>query len=319
MCTNTSNPALVTYFIIKGISDDPELQVPIFLLVLLIYLLALGGNLTILLLVCLDRHLHTPMYFFLGNLSVLDMSSTTVTLHKVLIDFVFGQNTVSFNSCMTQVYIFASLTAQELLILTAMGYDRYAAICNPLHYHVVMNPTSCALLAIACWTLGFLQIIPPVFLLSRFTCYSCNEINHFFCDMVPLMKLSCSDTSLLQILNLTEGLILSTLTPFFLTFTSYVFIISSIIKLPSGVGRHKAFYTCSSHLTIVIILYVILVCQYVVTPATSAWQANKLFSLFNTAAVPVLNPLIYSFNNKDVKLSLRRKMRRLKRIPGIGN
>ncbi|XP_053329238.1 olfactory receptor 5V1-like [Spea bombifrons] len=305
---------MVTHFIIKGISEFPELQLPIFLLVLLIYLTALGGNLTILLLVCLDRHLHTPMYFFLGNLSFLDMSSTTVTLQNPLVKFIAGHVGVSFHACMAQVYLFASITTQELLILTAMGYDRYVAICNPLRYHMVMSRNTCALLAIACWTLGFLQIIPPVFILSSFSCYRSNEVNHFFCDMVPLMRLTCSDTSLLEILNLTEGLILSTLTPFLLTFVSYVFIISSIAKIPSGVGRRKAFYTCSSHLTVVILLYLILVCQYITPLSGRFLDTNKLFSLFNTAAIPMLNPIIYSLKNKDVKSALRRRMKKL-RIP----
>ncbi|XP_063288425.1 olfactory receptor 6C74-like [Pelobates fuscus] len=318
MHINTTNSTMVTYFIINGISDHAELQVLIFLLVLLIYLITLGGNMTILLLVCLDRHLHTPMYFFLGNLSILDMSSTTVTLHKILANFISGNKTISFNACMTQVYIFASLTGQELLILTAMGYDRYVAICNPLRYHMVMNHTTCALLATACWMFGFLQVIPPVVILSRFSCYTSNEINHFFCDMVPLMRLSCSDTSLLQLLNLTEGLILSTMTPFCLTFTSYVFIILTITKIPSIAGRRKAFYTCSSHLTVVIFLYIILACQYVTPPSTSSVEVNKLFSLFNTAAIPLLNPLIYSLKNKDVKSALRRRLRWFKHIKQIG-
>ncbi|KAM4641229.1 olfactory receptor 8K1-like [Discoglossus pictus] len=235
----------VTYFIIKGISDIPEFQAPIFLLVLLIYLTTLGGNLTIVLLVCLDSHLHTPMYFFLGNLSLLDMSSATVTLHSTLVAFVTGDNTVSF---------------------------------------------------------------------LEYSCYVSNIINHFFCDLVPLMKLSCSDTSVLEMLILTEGMLINLLTPSSLTFISYVFIIGTILKIRSSTGRSKAFYTCSSHLTVVLLLYMTLFCQYIRPISTDSLESNKLFSLFNTALVPMLNPLIYSLKNKDVKSALRRQLNLLKII-----
>ncbi|KAM4641965.1 olfactory receptor 6C74-like [Discoglossus pictus] len=304
--TNQTMPA---FFIITGISDVPEFQAPIFLLVLLIYLISLGGNMTILVLVCLDHHLHTPMYFFLGNLSFLDMSSTTVTLHKVLITFISGDKTVSFIGCMTQMYFFASLTSQELLLLTAMSYDRYVAICHPLRYHVFMRTRVCVSLTIFCWVFGFLQILPPVIILSGYSCYISNEVNHFFCDMVPVMRLSCSDTSILKLLTLTEGLILATLLPFLLTFISYVFIIITILKICSSAERRKAFLSCSAHLTVVILLYVILVCQYMTPSLTTTAEYSKLFSLFNTAAVPVLNPLIYSLKNKDVKAALRKRLR----------
>ncbi|KAM8952795.1 olfactory receptor 6C1-like [Pelodytes ibericus] len=303
------NRTTVTYFIIAGISDAPKLQVPIFLLVLLIYLLTLGGNMTILLLVCLDPHLHTPMYFFLWNLSIMDLSSSTVTLHKILGIFISGDNTVSFRNCMAQFYMFSSLACSELLILTAMSYDRYVAICNPLHYPTVMTRGVCGLLATACWILGFLEVVPYLVLLLDFSCYRSNIVNHFFCDLVPLMNLSCSDTSILELVTLVEGLLLLSLTPFVLTFVSYVFIIVAILRIRSTTGRRKAFYTCSSHLAVVILLYVTLVCQYLRPPAKETLESNKLFSLFNTAAVPVLNPLIYSLKNKDVMSAIRRQVK----------
>ncbi|XP_063289475.1 olfactory receptor 5AR1-like [Pelobates fuscus] len=303
------NQTVLTYFIIKGISDIPQLQVLIFLLVLLIYLITLGGNTAILLLVCWDSHLHTPMYFFLCNLSVLDVSAINVTLHKIFAIFISGDKTVSFLACMVQVCIFLWLSGNELLLLTAMSYDRYVAICDPLRYRTVMNLKVCCLLALFCWLWSLVQILPPVFILASFSCYSSIEINHFFCDIAPLMKLSCSDTSSLELVILTEGVLLSTFTPFVLTFTSYVFIIITIMRIKTNTGRRKAFYTCSSHLTIVIILYVILVCQYMVPTSASMLNYNKLFSMFNTAAVPMLNPLIYSLKNKDVQASARRMLR----------
>ncbi|XP_075692814.1 olfactory receptor 6C74-like [Rhinoderma darwinii] len=305
MSLNPPNQTIVAYFIIKGISDAPELQLPLFLLVLLIYLVTLGGNMTLLLLVYFDHQLHTSMYFFLANLSMVDMSSSTITLHKILLVFISGNDAVSFHGCITQMYFFASITVDELFILAAMSYDRYVAICNPLRYHSVMTGRTSVLLASCCWVLGFLMVIPPVVIVSGFTCYTSNHIDHFFCDMMSLVSLTCSDTSILEIMNLTEGLILATLSPFILTFIPYGFIISTIIKIPTSTGRRKAFYTCSSHLTVVTILYVILTCQYIL-PTTLNTADKKYFALFNTAAVPMLNPLIYSLKNKDVKSALRR-------------
>ncbi|KAM4642006.1 olfactory receptor 2G3-like [Discoglossus pictus] len=304
-----SNQTIVMYFIIKGISDLPNLQAPIFFLVLLIYLFGLWGNLTILLLVCLDPQLQTPMYFFLSNLSIMDMASTTVTLHKVLIIFTSGVRTISFPGCMAQLFLFVALVGDELLILTAMSYDRYVAVCKPLHYPVVMNHRVCVLLAIACWVFGFLQAVPYFHLISGFTCYRSNQIDHFFCDIIPLMKLTCSDTSILELYILTGSILLIGLMPFLLTFIPYIFIIISILRIRSNMGRRKAFYTCSSHLTVVILLYVTLIVQYLRPTTMDTMNSKKLLSLFNTAAVPVLNPLIYSLKNKDVKSSWRRNFR----------
>ncbi|OCT66140.1 olfactory receptor 6C1 [Xenopus laevis] len=308
------NQTPVTYFIIKGISEVPGLQVLIFFLVLLLYLITLSGNLTILLLVCLDKKLHNPMYFFLGNLSILDVFSLSITLHMILFTFISGDKRVSFLGCMAQMYIFSSLTSNELLMLTAMSYDRYVAICNPLHYHMVMNRRVCALLAIICWVLGFIEIIPHMWAISKFTCYKSNEINHYFCDILPIMKLSCSDTTILKLVIFIEGFFLLSFTPFLFTFISYIYIIATILQIKSNIGRRKAFYTCSSHLTVVLILYLSLVCQYLRPATTDTLDSNKVFSLFNTAAVPVLNPFIYSLKNKDVKLAFRRQLKSLRSL-----
>ncbi|XP_053545587.1 olfactory receptor 5V1-like [Bombina bombina] len=305
------NQTIVTYFIIKGISDVPQLQTPIFVVVLLIYLIALGSNMTILHLVSQDPHLHTPMYFFLGNLSVLDMSYATVSLHRVFVTFISGYNIVSYLACIVQFDVFASLTINELLILTAMSYDRYVAICNPLNYHMTMSRTVCILLASFCWVFSFIESLPYLLLLVRYTCYTSNKINHFFCDVIALLKLICSDTSDFYILVFTEALFITVLTPFMLTFISYVFIITAILRIRSSSGRRKAFYTCSSHLTVVILLYVSLTCQYIRPSAKDSLGDIKILPLFNTAVVPLLNPLIYSLKNNDVKSALRRKLKTL--------
>ncbi|KAM5145664.1 olfactory receptor 8D1-like [Mantella aurantiaca] len=303
------NQTPIKYFIITGISDVPGLQTLVFLFVLLIYLITVTGNMSILLLVCLDPHLHTPMYFFLGNLSFLDVFCLTITLHKILLSYMSGDKRVSFANCMSQMYIFSSLTCSELLILTAMSYDRYVAICNPLLYHLIMSTSVCVLLAAVCWVLGLIEVIPHMWAISRFSCYKSNQINHYFCDILPIMKLSCSDTTLLKLIIFIEGLLLVSFTPFLLTFISYIFIIATILRIRSSIGRRKAFYTCSSHLTVVIILYMSLVCQYLRPRSTDTLDSNKLFSLFNTAAVPILNPFIYSLKNKDVKSAARRQLK----------
>ncbi|XP_073454021.1 olfactory receptor 8G50-like [Aquarana catesbeiana] len=304
-----SNKTVMTYFIIKGISDVPALQLPIFLLVLLIYLIIVVGNMTIFLLISTDRHLHTPMYFFLANLSILDVCCSTITLHKPLITFITGDKSVSFVGCVMQMFFFLSFTCNEVLILTAMGYDRYVAVCNPLRYHVIMSHKVCSGLAGICWVVGFLDIMPCALKISFISCYTSLEVNHFFCDLVPLMKLSCSDTSALQLYVLIEGVFLSAFVPFSLTFISYVFIIRSILRIRSSKGRWKAFYTCSSHLTIIILLYGTLAYQYFRPVEYITLGSNKLYSLFNTTGVPILNPLIYSLKNKDVKSAFKRKFR----------
>ncbi|XP_063289375.1 olfactory receptor 5AR1-like [Pelobates fuscus] len=299
------NQTTVTFFIIKGISDVPELQVLIFILVLLIYFITLGGNMTILLLVCLDHHLHTPMYFFLCNLSIMDMCCSTVTLPNKLVIFLSGNDSISFSTCMAQMYFFSCFTSNELLILTAMSYDRYVAICNPLHYNVVMKMKNCFMLAFACWFVGFIEIIPYMVLILNLSCYKSNVINHFFCDIVFIIKLSCSDTFSLDVLFFTGGLLILGLTPFVFTFISYFFIIATILRIRLRSGRQKAFYTCSSHLTVVIMLYSTLFFQYVIPSSVRSLDFNKGFSLFNTAVVPMLNPIIYSLKNKDVKAALK--------------
>ncbi|KAM4641999.1 olfactory receptor 8D1-like [Discoglossus pictus] len=300
---------MVLYFIIKGITDVPKLQAPVFVLVLLLYVITLGGNMTILHLVCHDPQLHTPMYFFLGNLSLLDISSTTVTLHKILVTFISGDHTVSVIACLAQYFVFGSLTCNELLMLTAMSYDRYVAICKPLHYHMIMSHIVCGLLAMVCWVLGFIELIPLIIPMSEISCYRTNIINHYMCDLLPLMQISCSDITILKELLFTEGLFITILIPFFLTIISYIFIINTILKIRSSSGRRKAFYTCSSHLTVVILLYMTLSFQYFRPSTNENADSNKMFSLLNTAAVPLLNPLIYSLKNKDVKSALRRRWR----------
>ncbi|KAM3912196.1 olfactory receptor 2AP1-like [Leptodactylus fuscus] len=301
------NQTMIEGFILKGISDVPELQVLIFLVVLLIYLICLGGNLTILLLVCCDRHLHTPMYFFLANLSVIDISGSTTTLHRIFVIFATHNHIISTLACMAQVYIFCTLTSNEISVLTAMSYDRYVAICRPLHYHTVMSRRFCGLLASVCWGFGLIEMIPTVVFISRFV-FPSKEIDHYFCDMLPMRDITCSDTSLLDFYILIFGnmnifILLS------LTITPYIFIISCILRISSSTGRRKAFYTCSSHIMVVVLFYSSIILQYIGTISGNKMGSTKTFSLLNTAVVPMLNPLIYSLKNRDIKSALRRKLK----------
>ncbi|KAM4019261.1 olfactory receptor 5B12-like [Anomaloglossus baeobatrachus] len=304
------NQTIITYFIIKGISDVPQLQAPIFILVLLIFLIVLFGNMSLLLLVCLDSHLHTPMYFFLANLSIVDMTSSTVTLHKILLTFITGDNTVVYLACLVQSYMFGSLSGHGLFILTTMSYDRYVAICRPLNYNIIMSFRICLLLASFCWIFGFIQVVPYVWMLSMISCYSSIEVDHFCCDLAAFMDIACSDITILESLTIIQGMIIYIITPFFLTFISYIFIIKTILKIRSNIGRRKAFYTCSSHLTVIVLLYTTLILQYAIP--THLLGSKKRFSLFNTTIVPVLNPLIYSLKNKDVKTAFVRRIGKLR-------
>ncbi|KAM4696244.1 olfactory receptor 8A1-like [Rhinophrynus dorsalis] len=292
----------VTYFILKGISSIPELQTVIFLMVLAIYIITVGGNMTILLLTCLNHQLHTPMYFFLCNLSFLDLCFSTTTLHQVIVMFISGSNMISFQVCMSQLYFFMSFVGIEMLILTAMSYDRYVAICNPLHYQIVMRGNICIPLAIVCWVLGFLETIPYICLFLDFSCFRHNVINHFYCDLSALMDISCSDTTILKKVILYES-IFSGFTPFLLTFVSYTYIINTLLEIGSKLGGHKAFYTCASHLTVVGLFYMTLFSLYL--KPSSSLESEKVISLLYTAMVPMINPLIYSLKNKDVKSALR--------------
>ncbi|XP_063794686.1 olfactory receptor 6C74-like [Pseudophryne corroboree] len=300
--TDLGNVTGITFFVLTGVSDVPKVRVAVFLFVLITYVMTVGGNVTIMSLILLDHSLHTPMYFFLSNLSCLDIIFTSITLHRILFSFISGDKTIVFSDCMVTLYCFLSLAGIELFILSAMSYDRYVAICNPLHYQMVMSRMVCILLSALCWVLGFIEMIPVIYIVYKFSCYTSNVINHFFCDLMALMKLSCSDTYLLEMTLLivaAEGAI----TPFLLIIISYINIIHAILKISSATGSRKAFYTCSSHLTVVSLYFVTASCLYLKPPSMITLDSDKLVSLVYTAVVPMLNPFIYSLKNKEVKVA----------------
>ncbi|XP_029437201.1 olfactory receptor 1009-like, partial [Rhinatrema bivittatum] len=297
------NLTTVSEFIILGFPEFPELQIPIFFLFLLIYLIILMGNLTIIALTCLDPRLHTPMYFFLSNLSFLDISYTSVTLPKLLDICVRKHQKISAAGCFTQAYFFIFSVCEEFLLLTIMAYDRYVAVCHPLRYAVIMNKRLCVLMAMGTCMFSFLEPVTHTVIFSHFSYCRSNEINHFFCDLSALLKLSCSSTSIIDLFSYVLA-VLVMLPCFTLTLTSYVYIISAILRIRSVEGRHKAFSTCSSHLTVVILFYVTLTSLYIKPTSMQSVDQNKLIALLYNVLIPVVNPIIYTLKNKEVKEAL---------------
>ncbi|XP_029435857.1 olfactory receptor 1019-like [Rhinatrema bivittatum] len=303
------NLTTVTEFIILGFPEFPDLQIPLFLLFLLIYLIILMGNLTIIALTCLDPRLHTPMYFFLCNLSVLDISSTSVTLPKLLDILLRKGQHISLRCCFTQMYFFLCFASVEFIIISVMAYDRYVAICYPLHYTIIMNEKVCILMAAGTWIFGFLDPVIHTALLSHFSYCGSIEINHFFCDLSALLKLSCTSTSTSESVTYILGAFVA-LPCFSATLTSYVYIIANIRKISSVEGRRKAFSTCSSHLTIVILFYGTIMCLYMRPASMQTLDLNKLFALLYNVLIPMINPFIYSLKNREVKRFLRKVFNR---------
>ncbi|XP_031761668.1 olfactory receptor 1019-like [Xenopus tropicalis] len=297
----------VSGFNIQGFSDTPELHISLFVLFLVIYLIILLGNLIIFLVISCNPHLHTPMYIFLLNLSLIDISFSSNILPNLLHILLTQQNNISFLGCMIQMYVFVALAASEYFLLTAMAYDRYVAICDPLHYIARMSRKHCAGLITAAFTGGFVHSVAYLVLISKLSYCASHLINHFFCDMAALLKLSCSSTFSVELFIYIEGTLLG-FSPFLLTLTSYIFIISAILKIQSSEGRQKAFSTCASHLTCVITLYGTLFCLYLRPTKNYSLQRDKYFSLLYIALGPVLNPLIYTLKNRDFQSSFN-KMR----------
>ncbi|XP_006132736.2 olfactory receptor 11L1-like [Pelodiscus sinensis] len=305
MSPEEGNQTTITEFILLGFGTLPELRVLLFLLFLLIYTATVAGNILIITLIMADRHLHTPMYFFLGNLSCLETCYTSTVLPSMLAGLLSEDTAISFSGCLTQYYFFCSLVAAECLLLSVMSYDRYVAICNPMHYTTRMGGRLHLQLAGGCWTGGFLCGIIITLSVSQLNFCGPNAIDHFFCDLVPLINLSCSDPQLMEMLIFIFSLIFS-VAPFLLTVTSYICIIATILRIPSTRGRQKAFSTCSSHLIVVTIYYGTLLIIYMFPTTDLLKDLKKVLSVVYTVLTPLVNPLIYSLRNKEVKEALRK-------------
>ncbi|XP_039357837.1 olfactory receptor 11L1-like isoform X2 [Mauremys reevesii] len=305
---SSDNRTIITEFILLGFRNLPELQILLFLVFLVIYIVTMSGNILIVALVVADQHLHTPMYFFLGNLSCLETCYTSTILPRLLASLLTGDRTISVSGCFAQFYCFGSLATTECYLLAVMSYDRYLAICKPLRYAALMNGRLCLQLSAGSWLSGFLTCVITMWFLSQLTFCAPNEIDHFFCDFSPMLKLSCSDTSMITLVSFILAF-LDLPCPFLLTVTSYVCIIATILRIPSTTGRQKAFSTCSSHLIVVTLFYGTLMTVYLLPKTNTLKALNKVFSVFYTVLTPMLNPLIYSLRNKEVKEALRKVIR----------
>ncbi|XP_023969263.3 olfactory receptor 6N1-like [Chrysemys picta bellii] len=297
------NQTAVTDFILLGFGDLPDLQILLFLMFLVIYMATVAGNMLITALVVADKHLHTPMYYFLVNLSCLETCYTSTLLPRMLVSLLTGDKTISFSGCLSQLYFFCALAGMECCLLAVMSYDRYLAICKPLHYSTLMNNRFCLQLAAGSWLNGSLATTIFILFLSQLIFCGPNEIDHFYCDPILLMELSCSDTHLSILVNLIFVSVF-TLPPFLLTMTSYVCISATILRIPSTTGRKKAFSTCSSHLTVVTIFYGTIMIFYMLPKRDTLRDLKKVLSLCFTVLTPLVNPLIYSLRNREVKEAL---------------
>ncbi|XP_058993281.1 olfactory receptor 10AG1-like, partial [Mustela lutreola] len=303
--TGEGNLSSVVEFVLLGFSDLPNFQGLLFGIFFLIYIFILTGNGLIILITRVDSVLQTPMYFFLANFSSLEICYVSVTLPRILVNLWTQDRSISRLGCATQMCFFLMLGATECFLLAVMAYDRYVAICNPLHYPLVMNHELCLQLAAGAWIGGIpVQIGQTCQVFSLPFCGS-NQINHFFCDIPPLIKLACEDTSLNEMCVYVVA-ILFAMIPFLLILGSYVKIISTILKFPSARGRSKAFSTCSSHLIVVLLFFGSASITYLRPKSSHSAGTDKLLSLFYTIVTPMFNPMIYSLRNKDVIAALKK-------------
>ncbi|XP_069334629.1 olfactory receptor 6N1 [Eulemur rufifrons] len=306
---DTGNWSQVTEFIILGFPHLQGVQTYLFLLLLLIYLTTIWGNLLIFLVVQLDSRLHIPMYHFVSILSFLELGYTAATIPKMLANLLSEKKTISFSGCLLQIYFFHSLGATECYLLTAMAYDRYLAICQPLHYPILMTPALCAKIAIGCWLGGLAGPVAEISLVSGLPFCGPNRIQHIFCDFPPVLSLACTDTSI----NVLVDFVINSckiLATFLLILSSYVHILRAVLKIPSAVGKRKAFSTCASHLTMVLIFYGSILFMYVRLKKSYSLDYDRALAVVYSVLTPFLNPFIYSLRNKDIKEAMRRQLKR---------
>ncbi|XP_056430549.1 olfactory receptor 5V1-like [Hyla sarda] len=303
----STNQSVFVDFLILGLTDLPNITVPLFIALLLMYMLTLMGNLAIILIVQLDNNLNTPMYFFLENLSFLDICYTSTTMPIMLEMLLVDRRALSFLACAFQMYFFVAFVGTECVLLAIMSYDRFLAICHPLRYSTFMNKNVCIALAGISWFCGFMNsVVHTVFTFRLHFCHS-NRINYYFCDIPPLLVLSCDDTSVNETLLLTIGVFIGW-TPFLCIIISYIYIIGTVLKIKNCHGRQKPFSTCISHLTVVALYYGSAIFSYVRPVSTYSMKKDKLISVLYGIVTPMLNPVIYTLKNQDVKKAIKRQM-----------
>ncbi|XP_005408087.1 PREDICTED: olfactory receptor 5B3-like [Chinchilla lanigera] len=294
------NRTEVTEFLLLGLTHDPRLQLPLLITFLLVYTITVLGNLGMILLILLDSHLHTPMYFFLGNLSLVDFCYSSAVTPTAVAGLLIGNQVISYNACAAQMFFFTAFATVENYLLASMAYDRYAAVCKPLHYTTTMTTRVCAGLIISCYVCAFLSA--SFYTGDTFSLSFCkfNAIHHFFCDIPVVMALSCSDRYVneLALIDVASFVILLAL---LIILISYIFIVISILKMRSGAGHRKALSTCASHFIAVSIFYGTTIFMYLQPSSSHSMDTDKIASVFYTMVVPMLNPMVYSLRNKEVK------------------
>ncbi|XP_058400714.1 olfactory receptor 8D4-like [Diceros bicornis minor] len=303
------NESTVTEFLLSGLTDQPELQLPLFCLFLGIYVVTMLGNLGLISIIGLSSQLHTPKYYFLSGLSFVDFCYSSVITPKMLAGFLCRDKAISYSGCMSQLFFFCIFVISECYMLAAMAYDRYVAICSPLLYNVIMSPRVCSLLLAAVFSVGFTDAVIHGGCILRLTFYGSNVIKHYSCDIIPLIELSCSNTYIDELLIFVIGgfnMVATSLT----IIVSYAFILSSILPIRSKEYRSKAFSTCSSYLTAVLLFYGSLMSMYLKPASSSSLTQENVSSVFYSIVIPMLNPLIYSLRNKEVKNALMKLLRR---------
>ncbi|XP_036032303.1 olfactory receptor 1G1-like [Onychomys torridus] len=292
-------------FILLGLSRDRERWQPLFSVFLALYLLSLLGNLLLMLAIGADVHLHTPMYFFLIQLSLIDLCFITTTTPKMLETLWTGDGSISFSGCLTQLYFFAFFADMDNLLLAVMAIDRYAAVCHPLHYPLLMTSCRCGVLASGSWVVAHCVSLVHTLLISQLSFHNNQEIPHFFCDFGPLLRLSCSNTYLNESLMMALAGVLG-IGALLCIVSSYGCIFSAVARVPSTQGKRKALATCSSHLSMVLLFYSTVFATYLKPPSSSHSSGEVVAAVMYTLVTPTLNPFIYSLRNKDVKSSLRK-------------
>lgn len=296
------NHTTVNEFILTAFPPIYSLEISLFILFLMLYIVIVLGNLIVIFLTFCDVHLHLPMYFFLANISFLEMNISTVVIPKVL-STLLSYKTISFVGCFVQCYLYFALGTTDFILLAEMSYDRYIAICKPLHYAVIMNWKTCFRLSITSWIGGFLIVIVPAVIKALLPYCKENTINHFFCDSSPIMKLACTDPALLHLFDsfMFTIIILGSL---FITVSSYVIITITVCRIPSVTGRRKTFSTCISHLFLVVLGYRGTIVIYLIPKGTYYLEINKLVSILTIFITPVLRPFIFTFRNKSMQISM---------------
>ncbi|XP_002721688.3 putative olfactory receptor 2B8 [Oryctolagus cuniculus] len=305
-----ANGSTFSGFILLGFSNRPQLETALFVAILVVYFLSVLGNSTIIILSIVDARLHTPMYFFLSNLSFMDLCLTTCTVPQTLVNFRGRDKTITYGGCVTQLLIALGLGGVECVLLSVMAYDRYAAVCRPLHYLVIVHPQLCLQLVVTAWLTGFGNSVVQTALTMTLPLCGRNQVDHFFCEVPVMLKLACTDTAINEA-ELFAVSVVFLVVPLSLILVSYGHIARAVLKMKSAQGRRKAFGTCGSHLLVVVIFFGTLISMYLQPPSSYSQDVNKSIALFYTLVTPLLNPLIYTLRNKEVKGALRRLAERM--------